>query len=151
MPENSGLRIVALCCQYCAYAAADLAGNLRMQYPAEVRVVLIPCTGKLDVLLVLGALEEGADGIMAVGCLEGDCHFLEGNLNAKRRVGRIKELLSSIGLEPDRVRMFNLSAAMAGSFVAAAKEMTEQISALGPSPLRHTEKAPVASSQENVL
>lgn len=134
--EENGLRIVAFCCQYCAYAAADLAGQLRLQYPPTIKVVHLPCTGKLDVLMVLQALEEGADGVMAVGCMPGDCHFLEGNLNAARRMEHARMLIAEIGLEADRARMFNLSSAMAGRFAEAATEMNEQIAALGPSPLR---------------
>jgi F420-non-reducing hydrogenase iron-sulfur subunit len=136
MTGNSHLQIVAYCCKYCAYSAADLAGGLRLQYPPEIKVVHLPCTGKFDVRMALHALEDGADGVMVAGCLPGDCHFLEGNLNARRRVEHVRGLLSQIGLEPDRVRMFNMSAAMAAEFVAATKEMTEQIMALGPSPLR---------------
>lgn len=130
------LQIVAYCCQHCAYAAADLAGGLRMQYSPKIKIVQLPCTGRLDVLMVLRTLEGGADGVMVAGCLPGNCHYLDGNTNAKRRVGHIKDLLKPIGLEPERVRMFNMSAAMASQFVAAATEMTEQISTLGPSPLR---------------
>lgn len=134
--ETEGLQIVAYCCQYCAYAAADLAGQLRMQYPPEVKIVHLPCSGKLDQLLALHALEAGADGVMVIGCLPGDCHFLRGNLNAARRVEGLQGLLAEIGLEPGRVQMFNLSAAMAPAFVAATEKMVAEITALGPSPLR---------------
>ncbi|MBM3694986.1 MAG: hydrogenase iron-sulfur subunit [Actinobacteria bacterium] len=130
------LNIVAFCCEHCAYAAADLAGGLRMQYPPDVRIVQLPCTGRLDVLTVLQAFDEGVDGVMAAGCLPGNCHFLEGNLNARRRVTRIQGLLGEIGLEPGRVEMFNMSAAMAAEFVTAVTEMTERINEMGPSPLR---------------
>lgn len=136
MTETDKMQIVAYCCQYCAYAAADLAGGLRMQYPPEIKVVMLPCTGKIDILMVLQALENGADGVMAAGCMPDDCHFLEGNFNASRRIERVQHLLSEIGLEPERVRMFNLSAAMAGTFVEDANVMVEQIKALGPSPLK---------------
>ncbi len=130
------LRLVAFCCQYCAYAAADLAGALRLQYPPDVRIVLLPCSGRLDLLTALLALEEGADGVMVVGCMPGDCHFLEGNLNARRRVEALQKLLQAIGLEADRVRMFNLSSAMAAEFAEAVRTMREQIAKLGPNPLR---------------
>ena len=130
------LHIVAYCCEHCAYAAADLAGGLRMQYPPAIKVVQLPCTGRIDVLTMLRAVEDGADGIMVAGCLPGDCHYLEGNANARRRVARIQELLEQIGLEPERVRMFNMSSAMAGQFVEAATEMTTLITSLGPNPLR---------------
>lgn len=135
-PAGDELQIVTYCCQFCAYAAADLAGQLRMQYPPQIKIVHLPCSGKMDQLLALHALEAGADGVMVVGCLPGDCHFLRGNLSAARRVEGLQRLLAEIGLAPERVRMVNLSAAMAGAFVEAANEMVEQIAALGPSPLR---------------
>ncbi len=138
---STSLRILAYCCHYCAYAAADLAGVLRMRYPAEAKILELPCTGRLDILEVLHAFEGGADGVMVAGCLEGDCHFQEGNLNARRRVDRIKIVLEAIGLEPDRIRMFNMSSAMGKQFAEAATEMAEQITALGPSPLRRVEPA----------
>ena len=130
--------IVAFCCHYCAYAAADLAGSLRMQYPASVRVVKLPCTGKLDVQLVLDAFEHGADGVMVAGCLEGNCHYQQGNSNAKRRVNYVKTLLKQIGLEPDRVRMFNMSSAMGKQWAEAVIEMDDQVRKIGPNPLRMT-------------
>jgi F420-non-reducing hydrogenase iron-sulfur subunit len=128
--------IIAFCCHYCAYAAADLAGSLRLEYPTAIKIVELPCTGKLDVLYVLRAFEEGADGVLVAGCLEGECHYLEGNLNARRRVAYVQNVLRSIGLEPERVQMFNLSSAMGGRFSEAAKEMTEKIEELGVNPLR---------------
>ena len=138
MTEANGppLKIVAYCCRYCSYAAADLAGVLRLSYPAETRLVQIPCTGRLDTLEVLHAFEHGADGVMVAGCLEGDCHFQEGNLNARRRVEHIKQLIHQIGLEPERIEMFNLSSAMARQFADAATSITQQVVALGPNPLR---------------
>ncbi len=135
-PREADISLVAFCCHYCAYAAADLAGSLRLQYPPGVRVVKLPCTGKLDVAWVLGAFERGADGVMVAGCLEGDCHYQRGNVNARRRVNHVKTLLKQIGLEPDRVRMFNMSSAMGRQWAEAVAEMDAQIRALGPSPLR---------------
>jgi coenzyme F420-reducing hydrogenase delta subunit len=138
MTANSSiqLQIVAFCCRYCAYAAADLAGVLRLAYPPNIRIVQIPCTGRLDTLEVLHALEVGADAVMVAGCLEGDCHFQRGNIEARTRVERIKELLKPIGIEPERVEMFNLSSAMGRQFAEAAMQFSEKITALGPSPLR---------------
>jgi len=134
------LSILAYCCEHCAYAAADLAGSLRMQYPPNIRIVRLPCTGKIDVLIILQALEDGADGVMVAGCLPGDCHFLEGNVNAKRRVKHIRNLLGEIGLEPERVRMYQLSSAMAGEFVRISEEMTREIEKLGPNPLKKNQR-----------
>lgn len=132
----SAIHIVAFCCHYCAYAAADLAGSLRIQHPASVRVVKIPCTGKLDVQLALDAFEHGADGVMVAGCMEGDCHYQQGNFSARRRVNHVKTLLKEIGLEPDRARMFNMSSAMGKKWAEAVTEMDEAMRQLGPSPLR---------------
>lgn len=133
---SEDLQIIAYCCQHCAYAAADLAGGLRMQYPPAVKIVLLPCTGKLDVLMALKAIEDGADGVMVAGCMPGDCHYLEGNVNASRRVERIQALLKEIGLEPERVQMFNLSSAMAGRFVEITKEMVDKVGMMGENPLK---------------
>jgi len=134
--SQAEMQIVAYSCHYCAYAAADLAGVLRLSYPAAIRIVEVPCTGRLDVLEVLHAFEHGADGVMVAGCLEGDCHFQAGNLNARRRVARVKELITAIGLEPKRIEMFNLSSAMGRQFADYAVKMTQQTAGLGPSPLR---------------
>jgi len=128
--------IVAFCCHYCAYAAADLAGAMRLEYPTSIKVIELPCTGKLDVLYVLRAFEDGADGVLVAGCLEGDCHYLEGNLNARRRVEYARQLLEQIGLQGQRVQMINLSSAMGGQFAEEMKAMTGKIEALGPNPLR---------------
>jgi len=129
------VRIVAFCCFYCAYAAADLAGVMRLSYPPNVRVVLLPCTGGIDPLYILRAFEDGADGVFVAGCLEGQCHYQVGNLHAKSRVRRLKALLDEAGIGGERLEMFNLSSAQGPRFAEVAREMTARISALGPSPL----------------
>ncbi len=129
-------KIVAFCCHYCAYGAADLAGSLRLQYPPNIRVVRIPCSGRVDVQHILDAFEEGADGVMVAGCPEGDCHFQTGNYQAKRRVRWVQKLLQEIGLEGERLQMYNMSSAMGAEFARVVAEMTERIRGLGPSPLR---------------
>lgn len=134
------IQIVAFCCRYCAYAAADLAGVLRLDYPPDIRIVQLPCTGRLDTLEVLHTLEHGADAVMIAGCLEGDCHFQKGNLEARARVTHIKEIIKDIGLDPERVEMFNMSAAMGNKFAEVATAFTERITTLGPSPLRADSK-----------
>jgi coenzyme F420-reducing hydrogenase delta subunit len=133
------LHIVAYCCHYCAYAAADLAGVLRLAYPGSPHIVELPCTGRIDPLEVLHAFEAGADAVMVAGCLEGDCHFRAGNLNARRRVQHIRWLLERIGIEPDRIEMVNMSSAMGRQFAEAATRMTERVRSLGPSPLRRND------------
>jgi F420-non-reducing hydrogenase iron-sulfur subunit len=128
--------ILAFCCHYCAYAAADMAGSMRLQYPTNVRVLRFPCTGKIEENHILAAFEKGVDGVLVAGCLEGGCHFLEGNLRARRRVERVKKFLDEIGIEPQRLEMFNLSSAEGPRFAAIVKEMSERVAPLGPSPLR---------------
>ncbi|MEW6567845.1 MAG: hydrogenase iron-sulfur subunit [Chloroflexota bacterium] len=147
--QREDLQVVAFCCHYCAYAAADLAGVLRIPYPVEVKIVEIPCSGRFDPLEVLHILESGADGVMVAGCLEGDCHFRAGNLNARRRLAHLKCRLQAIGLEPERIEMYNMSSAMAPQFAQAATAMAERIRALGPSPLRLVGAVPVDPGQRS--
>jgi len=128
-------RIVAFCCEYCAFSAASLAGSNRMQYPAGVRIIHAPCTGKIEMEHILDALEKGVDGVLVVGCLEGGCHFVEGNLRARRRTESIAAMLDEIGLGAERLRMVNLSDSMAPEFVQQLWEMVAKAKALGPSPL----------------
>ncbi len=128
--------IIVFACHYCAYAAADLAGSMRLQYPTNIRMVKLPCTGKLEVIHLLRALEAGADGVYAAGCMEGECHYLKGNLWARKRVDYVKQLLPEMGLEPERVEMYNMSSAMGPRFAEVATEFTERIRALGPNPAR---------------
>jgi F420-non-reducing hydrogenase iron-sulfur subunit len=128
--------IVAFCCRYCAYAAADLAVVMRLQYPPNIKIILLPCSGRLDVLEVLRTFEQGADGVLVAGCLEGDCHFQEGNLYARRRVEYLKELLDAIGLDGRRIQLVNMSSAMGAHFAMAAAEVTAEVQSLGPNPLR---------------
>jgi len=138
--------ILALCCHYCAYAAADLAGAMRLEYPASVRVLRFPCTGKVEPNYILSAFELGVDGVIVAGCLEGGCHFQEGNLRARRRVERVRQLMSEAGLEPDRLEMFNLSSAEGTRFAEIVKQMSTRLERLGPSPLR---SGPVADASED--
>jgi len=107
-----------------------------MEYPSSVKIVLVPCTGKVDALYLLKALEGGVDGVYVAGCMEGECHFLKGNIRARKRVAYVKGLLEGIGINPERVAMYNLSAAQGSRFVEIAREMTEKIRALGPNPVK---------------
>ena len=128
-------KILAFCCHYCAYSSADLAGSMRIQYPPNVRIIRTPCTGRLEAEYFMKALENGVDGVLIAGCLEGGCHFIEGNLCAKRRVNYVRELLTEIGLDKDRLRMVNVSAAMARPLADIIIDMTEIVRKLGPNPL----------------
>ncbi len=138
--------IVGFCCQYCAFAAADLAGAMRLQYPPNVKIVLVPCTGRVDIIHLLRAFEDGADGVFVAGCLEGNCHFLEGNIWAKKRVQYAKGILDQAGVGGDRLEMYNMSAAMGQRFAEVATEMTERIRALGPNPARRKKMAVAAEA-----
>jgi len=130
--SDSKPKIIAFCCNYCAFAAADLAGAMRIQYPPNVRIIRLPCTGKVDPLLLMKAFEQGADGVFVAGCLEGECHFLEGNLRAKKRVAYVKRLLEEVDINPERLDMFNLSSAEGPRFAEIVEEMTTRIEPLGP-------------------
>ncbi len=114
---------------------------MRLSYPTNIKVVKVPCTGRVDVLTVLKAFEAGVDGAYLAGCLEGECHYLKGNLRAKKRVKYVKQLLAEIGIEPDRVEMYNLSSAQGQRFAQIATEMTEKIRSLGPSPVKKVRDA----------
>lgn len=109
---------------------------MRLQYPPSVRIIEVPCTGKVDVMHLLMAFEYGADGVIVVGCLEGDCHYSAGNLYAKKRVNRVKEILDKVGVGGERLAMYNLSSGMGGRFAEIIREITEKVMALGPSPIR---------------
>ena len=108
---------------------------MRLKYPANINIIRVPCTGKVDVIHLLRAFQKGADGVYVVGCLEGACHYNEGNFRARERVEHVRLLLEEIGIEADRVRMYNLTSGEGPTFAAYAKEMTEHIRSLGPSPL----------------
>jgi F420-non-reducing hydrogenase iron-sulfur subunit len=130
-------KILAFCCHYCAYASADLMGSMRIQYPPNVRIIRSPCTGRLEVEYYLKALENGADGVLVAGCLEGGCHYIDGNLYARRRVNHIRKMLEEIGVEKERLRMVNVSASMARPLAEHIIDMVETVRRLGPSPLRN--------------
>ena len=109
---------------------------MRLHYPGTIRVVRVPCTGKVDILHILRAFEKGADGVYVVGCMEGDCRFNSGNLRAKKRVQAAREVLDTVGIGGERVNMFNLSSGEGPKFAQYAEEMTERIKGLGPNPVK---------------
>ena len=109
---------------------------MRLSYPTNVKIVKVPCTGRVDILLILKAFESGVDGVYLAGCLEGECHFLRGNLRAKKRVQYVKTLLEEVGIGGERVQMYNMSSAQGQRFAEIAREMTEKIRGLGPSPVK---------------
>jgi len=139
--ENFEPEILAFCCHYCAYSSADLAGSMRIQYPPNVRIIRTPCTGRLETEYFMKAFENGADGVLIAGCLEGGCHFTEGNLCAKRRANYTKQILEEIGVEKDRLRMVNVSAAMARPLADIIIDMVDTVKKLGPSPLKNIDSS----------
>ena len=128
--------LTAFMCNYCAYMAADTAGTQRIQYPANVKLVRLPCTGKTDIRYILKAFEEGADGVYLVACPIGNCHHVRGNERGLRRVEKARQILKSVGLEAERLEMFFMSGGQGQTFAEAAAKMTERVTALGPNPLK---------------
>jgi coenzyme F420-reducing hydrogenase delta subunit len=109
---------------------------MRLSYPSNIHIIRVPCTGKVDILHVLRAFEKGADGVYAVGCMEGDCHFTSGNFRARKRIEQAQVLLEAIGVGGDRVQMYNLSSSEAPRFVEIAVEMVARIREMGPNPIK---------------
>jgi F420-non-reducing hydrogenase iron-sulfur subunit len=128
--------ITAFYCIYCGYMAADTAGALNMQYPANVKFVRLPCTGKTDIRYILDAFEQGADGVYQVACPIGNCHHVRGNERGLARVKKAKEILDEIGIGGERLDMFFMSGSQGGTFAIAAHTMTERIRKLGPNPIK---------------
>lgn len=128
--------IIGFCCNWCSYAGADLAGVSRLQYPPNMRIVRVMCSGMVHPNLVIDALTKGADGVIICGCHTGDCHYLEGNVKAENRKEAIELLLEDFGLEPERFRLEWVSASEGPRFAEVMRDMTETIRQLGPSPYR---------------
>jgi len=128
--------ITAFYCIYCGYMAADTAGALSLQYPANVKFIRMPCTGKTDIRYLLEAFEQGADGVYVVACPIGNCHHVRGNERGLARLQRAKKILDDIGIGGDRLDMFFMSGSQANIYAQAAMTMTERIRQLGPNPLK---------------
>jgi coenzyme F420-reducing hydrogenase delta subunit len=125
-------KIIAFLCTWCSYAGADLAGVSRFQYPTNIRIVKVPCSGRISPNLILNALKTGADGVLVSGCHPGDCHYISGNYFARRRFALFKNLLEFTGIEPDRVNFSWVSASEGEQFAEVVKEVTARVKALGP-------------------
>jgi coenzyme F420-reducing hydrogenase delta subunit len=134
--NNFEPEITAFTCIYCGYMSVDTAGALRIQYPPNIKLVKMPCTGKTDVRYILEAFEQGADGVLINACSLGNCHHVHGNQRGLARVERAKQLLEEIGLESERLEMHFVSGGMGNTFAQAATALTEKIRALGPNPLK---------------
>ena len=124
--------IVAFLCTWCSYAGADLAGVSRIQYPPNVRIIRVPCSGRVNPVFLLRALQNGADGVLVSGCHPGDCHYISGNLAARRKFALVKELVQYAGIEPERVQFTWVSASEGGRFAAIVQKVVEQVQKLGP-------------------
>ena len=130
--ENWQPKILAFCCNWCTYTGADLAGLNRMKYPADVRVVRVPCSSRVNPQFVLRAFQKGCDGVMVCGCHPGDCHYSTGNYYTRRRFMLLKELLAYNGIEPERFQARWISGSEAAKFRDTVAEVSETIRALGP-------------------
>ena len=128
--------IISFCCNWCSYAGADLAGVSRLQYPPNIRIIRVMCSGMVHPNLVVDALTKGADGVLICGCHPGDCHYEEGNLKTEKRAEAINLMLEDFGLEEERFRLEWVSASEGPKFAQVATEFTEQVKKLGPSPYR---------------
>jgi F420-non-reducing hydrogenase iron-sulfur subunit len=132
LSDNFEPKIVGFFCNWCSYAGADLAGTSRLQYPPNIRIIRVPCSGRIDPLFVCKALLEGADGVLVAGCHPGDCHYSEGNYHARRRFSILKRLLEYLGIEKERVRIEWISASEGTKVVSVVKDMVEEIKKIGP-------------------
>ena len=129
-------KIVGFLCNWCAYAGADLAGVSRIQYPPNLRIVRVMCSGRVDPAFIIEAFRSGADGVLIAGCHPGDCHYISGNFKAYRRILMLKKLLEQFGLESRRLRLEWVSASEGDRFATVIKDMVKEIKKLGPSPVR---------------
>jgi len=129
-------RIIAFLCNWCTYTGADLAGTSRLRYPPNIRVIRLMCSGALDPVYVLKALLEGADGVLIGGCHPGDCHYVSGNYKARRRVAILKEILTQMGFDENRVWLRWISASEGRLFADTVEEMVAALRAKGPNPLK---------------
>jgi len=130
--------IIGFLCNWCAYAGADLAGTSRIQYPPNIRIIRVMCSGRVDPTFILEAFKNGADGVLVAGChLPSDCHYLTGNFQAEKRMLLLKNVLSELGLEPERLRLEWISASEGEKFAAVVRNMVSTLKKLGPSPLKN--------------
>jgi len=132
--ENWKPKILAIICNWCSYAGADLAGGSRIQYPPDIRAIRVMCTGRIDPLFILKAFQDGADGVLVSGCHFGDCHYLEGNYKAAKRMFLLKNVLKNIGFDDKRLRMTFVSASEGAKWATVIEDVVKTVKNLGPSP-----------------
>jgi coenzyme F420-reducing hydrogenase delta subunit len=140
MSDEWNPKIQAIICNWCSYAGADLAGGARIQYPPDVRAVRVMCTGRIDMLFILKAFVDGADGVLVSGCHFGDCHYLEGNYKAAKRMFMVKALMKNIGLDDKRFRMTFVSASEGAKWGKVMEDVSSKVRELGPSPIKEFQK-----------
>jgi len=141
-------KIVGFLCNWCSYAGADLAGTSRMQYPQNVRIIRVPCSGRVDPLFVVKAFQDGADGVLVLGCHPGDCHYQQGNYFAQRRYALMHRLLEFTGIETDRLFIEWVSASEGKKFAQVVTSFTEKVRALGPCRIKSARQSQSAPVQE---
>jgi coenzyme F420-reducing hydrogenase delta subunit len=131
MSAPSDIKLIGFLCNWCSYAGADMAGTARMKQPANLRIVRLPCTGRMNPLLILKAFQGGADGVLVSGCHPGDCHYNEGNYYARRRLELLKRTLPAFGIEPERFEYTWVSASEGARWAGIVEEFTQQVEAAG--------------------
>ena len=142
MSKNDGFepKIIGFLCNWCSYAGADLAGVSRIQYPPNIRIIRVMCSGRIDPAFVLEAFKDGADGVLVAGChLPSDCHYISGNFKAMRRINLLKRVLKDFGIEPERLRLEWVSASEGDKWAAVVRSMVEDLKKLGPSQVKAME------------
>ena len=138
--EDFEPKIIGFLCNWCAYAGADLAGVSRIQYPPNIRIIRVMCSGRIDPVFILEAFRNGADGVLVAGChLPSDCHYINGNFKTLNRVTLLKKILQEFGIEPERLQLEWVSASEGDRFASIVRDMVEQIKKLGPNPLKKIE------------
>ncbi|MFO7773760.1 MAG: hydrogenase iron-sulfur subunit [Dehalococcoidia bacterium] len=133
--DNFEPKILAFCCNWCSYAGADLAGTSRMQYPSNVRIIRVMCSGRVNPFFILKALSLGADGVLVLGCHPGDCHYLTGNYRTRRRLAITMKLMEFMGIEPERIQVSWCSASEGSRFAEVVNGVTAEVKQIGPNRL----------------
>lgn len=136
MSDDFEPRIIAFLCNWCSYTGADLAGTSRMQYPPNVRIIRLMCSGAVDPVYILKPILEGADGVLIGGCHPGDCHYQSGNYKARRRVAIAKNILSQLGFDEERIWLRWISASEGRLFADTITDMVAKLKEKGPNPLK---------------
>ena len=142
MSDNDGFepKIIGFLCNWCSYAGADLAGVSRIQYPTNIRIIRVMCSGRIDPTFIFEAFKDGADGVLVAGChLPSDCHYISGNFKALRRITLLKNTLKELGIEPERVRLEWVSASEGDKFATIVRDMVEELKKIGPNPVKNME------------